>query len=66
MAKANSNQAVQPPEASGFEDSYYVNDQTVEANSLHLNEDWDTQLVDFFDDFDDTANVDFPPPDDFY
>ncbi len=35
------------------EDSYFIDDAQLEPNSVHITDDWDTQMEEYFDDFED-------------
>ncbi len=41
------------PAVAEFEDSYFVDEARLEPNSVHITDDWDTQMEEYFDDFED-------------
>lgn len=48
------------------EESFFLDESYKEPNSVHITEDWDTMMEDFYDDYEDFQDVDFPSPDEDY
>ncbi|MDH5229996.1 MAG: hypothetical protein OEZ58_06895 [Gammaproteobacteria bacterium] len=46
------------------DDSFFFDDGYREPNSVHITEDWDTMMEEFYDDYEDFGDVDFPAVDD--
>ncbi|MDH5545936.1 MAG: hypothetical protein OEZ43_10100 [Gammaproteobacteria bacterium] len=48
----------------GYEESYSFEDSYFEPTSGQLGEDWDTLMEEYFDDYEDFKDVNFPDSDD--
>jgi len=55
----------QQPMDSG-EDSMFFDDVGRDNDSVYISEDWDTMMEEFYDDYEDFQDVDFPTLDDDY
>ena len=48
----------------GYEDSFFLEDMEGEPKSIYLDDDWDTMMEDFGDEYDEFNDIDFPTLDD--
>ncbi|MDH5377225.1 MAG: hypothetical protein OEX00_02745 [Gammaproteobacteria bacterium] len=48
------------------DDSMYLEENFRDGESVYITEDWDTMMEEFYDDYEDFQDVDFPTLDDDY